>query len=96
MTRYHVDSDAVLAATSTARSTIARVQGDIHSLTNQLHSLQSSWGGAASAAFQQLLTEWRSTHAHVEAQLVAMTDTLGQVAKHYAELEAQNTRLFMR
>ena len=94
--RYHVDSDAVLTATATARSTIARVQGDIQSLTSQLHSLQASWGGQASLAFQQVLGEWKATHAHVETQLVALTDTLGQVAHHYAELEATNARMFMR
>ena len=96
MTRYHVDSDAVLAATTSARNTIGRVQGDIQSLTSQLHSLQSSWSGSASLAFQQVLGEWKTTHAQVEAQLVSLTETLGSVATHYAELEAQNTRLFMR
>ena len=96
MTRYQVDSEAVLAATGTANATISRVQGDIASLTSQLQSLQSSWSGSASLAFQQVLGEWKATHAHVEAQLVSLTHTLGQVAQHYAELEAQNTRLFMR
>ena len=94
--RYQVDSDAVLAATSAARSTISRVQTDIHSLTSQLHGLQGSWSGQASTAFQQVLAEWKCTHAHVEAQLVALTDTLAQVAHHYSDLEAQNARLFMR
>ncbi len=94
--RYHVDSEAVLAATTTARSTIARVQGDIQSLTSQLHALHASWGGQAATAFQQVLGEWKTTHAHVEAQLVGLTETLTQVAHHYAELEAQNARLFLR
>lgn len=44
MTRYFVDSDAVLAATASAHSTIARVQADIQTLTSQLQALQSSWG----------------------------------------------------
>ena len=94
--RYQVDSDAVLAATSTARNTIARVQADIQSLTSQLHGLQGSWSGQASAAFQQVLSEWKSTHAQVEAQLMTLTDTLTQVAHHYSDLEAQNARMFMR
>ncbi|MDR9397063.1 WXG100 family type VII secretion target, partial [Pontimonas sp.] len=96
MTRYHVDSEAVLAATSNAHATINRVQGEITSLTSQLQSLQSSWSGSASLAFQQVLGEWKATHAQVEAQLVSLTQTLGQAAQHYADLEAQNTRLFMR
>jgi hypothetical protein len=40
MTRYFVDSDAVLAATSSAHGTIARVQADIQTLTSQLQALQ--------------------------------------------------------
>ena len=96
VTRYFVDSDAVLAATSSAHSTIARVQADIQTLTSQLQSLQSSWGGSAATAFQDVLMQWKSTHSQVEGQLVALTQTLGQVAQHYEALEQQNTQLFLR
>jgi len=96
MTRYFIDSDAVFAATSSAQSTIARVQADIHTLTSQLQALQSSWGGSAATAFQDVLMQWKGTHAQVEAQLVGLTQTLGQVAQHYEALEQQNTQLFLR
>lgn len=94
--RYHVDSDAVLSATSHAKSTIARVHSDLQALTVSLHSLQSSWGGQAALAFQSVFEQWRHTHASVEAQLVALTDALGQAGAHYGEMEAQNARLFSR
>jgi WXG100 family type VII secretion target len=96
MTRYFVDSDAVFAATQSATATIARVQGDIQTLTSQLQSLQSSWGGSAATAFQDVLMQWRATHTQVETQLIGLTQTLGQVAQHYEALEQQNTQLFMR
>ena len=96
MTRYHVDSDAVLSATSQAQGSIGRIQAEIQSLSSQLHSLQASWSGTAATAFQQVLSEWLLTQQQVEGQLIALTQTLGQVGAHYAELEAQNTRLFMR
>lgn len=96
MTRYHVDSDAVLSATSQAQGSIGRIQAEIQSLSSQLHSLQASWSGTAASAFQQVLSEWLVTQQQVEGQLISLTQTLGQVGAHYAELEAQNTRLFMR
>ena len=96
MTRYHVDSDAVLTATAQARNTIARVQSDLQSLTQSLHSLQGSWGGQASLAFHSLFQQWRQTQQNVEAQLISITDALGQAGRHYSELEIQNARLFGR
>ena len=96
VTRYHVDSDAVLAATAQAKTTISRVQSDLQSLTHSLHSLQASWGGHASTAFQSVFEQWRQTQVSVEGQLIALTEALGQAGRHYGELEAQNARLFSR
>ena len=96
MTRSFVDSEAVFAATSSAHSTIARVQADIQKLASQLQALQSSWGGSAATSFQDVLLQWKGTHAQVEAQLVGLTQTLGQVAQHSEALEQQNTQLFLK
>ena len=96
MTSYQVDSEAVLHATQQAKATIQQVQSQLQQLTHNLHALQSSWTGQASTAFQSVLAEWRGTQQHVEAQLVAITEALGQAAHHYIELEQANTRLFRR
>ncbi len=96
MTTYHVDSEAVRQATDHANATIARVQGDMQQLTSHLQALQSSWSGQASTAFQSVLAEWRNTQLAVEGQLLQITQSLGFAAQHYAEMEAQNARLFMR
>ena len=57
MTRYQVDSDAVIAATSAARGSIGRIQAEVASLQSQLVSLQGSWTGSAASAFQALVAD---------------------------------------
>lgn len=96
MTRYHVDSEAVLHATQHAKATITRVQSDLQQLTANLQALQSSWSGQAATAFQSVLGEWRTTQHNVDAQLIAITEALGHAATHYIELEHANIRLFQR
>jgi len=96
MTTYHVDSDAVRQATEHANATIARVQTDMQQLTSHLQALQSSWSGQASNAFQSVLAEWRNTQLAVEGQLLQITQSLGYAAQHYADMEVENARLFLR
>jgi len=95
MTTFQVNSETVSQAAQAAHATIARVQGDLQQLTHSLQSLQGAWSGQASTAFQTVFTEWRSTQLALEAQLIQVAESLGFAAQHYAELEIQNTRLFM-
>lgn len=96
MTSYHVDSEAVRQATDLAHSTISRVQADLQQLTSHLQALNSSWSGQAASAFQSVFAEWRQTQIALEGQFLQITQSLGRAAQHYAEMEAQNARLFMR
>jgi WXG100 family type VII secretion target len=96
MTTYHVNSDTVFQAAHHANATISRVAADLQQLTHSLQSLQGAWSGQAATAFQTVFAEWRSTQVAVEAQLIALTESLSLAAQHYTELEAQTTRLFMR
>lgn len=96
MTRYQVDSEAVLGATSAVQTTIGRIQAEAGSLHGQLVSLQNSWSGQASNAFQSVVTEWKSTQQRVEESLDAISRALSQAGQHYAEIEAANARLFTR
>ncbi|CAN5125244.1 hypothetical protein BH09ACT3_BH09ACT3_05240 [soil metagenome] len=52
MTRFQVDSEAVLAATGSVRGSIARIQSEVGALHGQLTDLQGSWTGQAATAFQ--------------------------------------------
>jgi early secretory antigenic target protein ESAT-6 len=94
MTRYQVDSEAVLAATTAAKGTIGRIQGEVGALHGQLTSLQASWSGPAASAFQGLVIEWKSLEQRVEEVLASMGGALGHAGQQYAEIEAANTRLF--
>jgi len=94
MTRYQVDSEAVLAATTAAKGTIGRIQGEVGALHGQLTSLQASWSGPAATAFQGAVIEWKSLEQRVEEVLAAMGTALGHAGQQYAEIEAANTRLF--
>lgn len=96
MTRYQVDSEAVLGATNAVRTTIGRIQAEVGGLHGQLLSLQGSWSGQAANAFQSVVTEWKSTQQRVEESLDAISRALGQAGQHYAEIEAANARLFTR
>ena len=96
MTRYQVDSDAVIATTSTARGYIGRIQGEVAGLQGQLVALQGSWTGSAASAFQALVADWSATQQRVEQSLGALTEALAHAGQHYAEIEHQNARLFLR
>lgn len=96
MTRYQVDSEAVLSATGAVRSSISRIQSEVSGLHGQLTQLQSSWTGEAATAFSGVVAEWRSTQQRVEESLAALNQALSHAAQQYAEIEAANARLFVR
>jgi WXG100 family type VII secretion target len=96
MTRYQVDTDAVLAATQTARHTIERLHQDVATLTGTLQTLSGVWTGAAAGAFTDLYATWRATHAQVETHLADITAALTQAGQHYQDMEMANAALFRR
>jgi early secretory antigenic target protein ESAT-6 len=96
MTRYQVDSEAVLIATGSAQATIGRLQAEVAGLHGQLAGLHSSWTGAAASAFQAAVSDWKLTQQRVEENLAAITAALRQAAEQYAEIESVNARLFLR
>jgi early secretory antigenic target protein ESAT-6 len=95
MTRYQVDSEAVLGAAASVRATIGRIQAEVSGLHGQLLNLQSSWTGQAATAFQGVVTDWKATQQRVEENLAAINQALAMAAQQYAEIEATNARLFM-
>jgi early secretory antigenic target protein ESAT-6 len=94
MTRYQVDSDEVLGASSAVRATISRIQSESESLHSQLVNLQNSWSGQASTAFQGLALDWKATQHRVDENLGAISQALTMAGQQYAEIEATNARLF--
>ena len=96
MTRYQVDSEAVLSATGAVHATITRIQAEVGGLHGQLTQLQSSWTGQAATAFSGVVAEWKSTQQRVEENLATINQALTHAAQQYAEIEAANARLFAR
>jgi len=96
MTRYQVDSDAVLSATGAVRASIARIQAEVAGLHGQLTNLQGSWTGQAATAFAGVVTDWKATQQRVEESLAAINHALAQAGQQYADIEAANARLFVR
>ncbi|MET0990371.1 MAG: WXG100 family type VII secretion target [Glaciihabitans sp.] len=96
MTRYQVDSEAVLAATGAVRASISRIQGEVGGLHAQLLNLQGSWTGQASSAFQTVVLDWKATQQQVEQSADSLNAALGQAGQQYAEVEQANAGLFAR
>ena len=96
MTRYQVDSEAVLHTTAMARASIARIQSEVAGLIAQLTALEGSWTGQAATAFQTAVTDWRATQQQVAQSAEALNLALNQAGQHYAEIEQANARLFLR
>lgn len=96
MTRYQVDSEAVIAATAATRGSIGRMQAESAGLQSNLANLQSTWSGAAATAFQSLLTEWMAANQRVEQTLAAMNEALAHAGQGYADVEQQAARMFLR
>lgn len=96
MTRFQVDSDEVAAATASVRATSARIQSDVSQMRSRLVELQASWSGTAAAGFQDVVTEWTATQQRVDESLDGIAHALDQASRTYAEVEAQNARLFAR
>lgn len=96
MTRYQVDSDAVRSTSSAVHASIGRIQAEVSALHGHLASLESSWSGAAAAAFQTSVADWRSTEQHVSESLAALNAALGQAGQQYEDVEAAAARMFAR
>jgi WXG100 family type VII secretion target len=96
MTRYQVDSEAVINATGSVRNSISRIQSEVAGLHGQLTNLQSSWTGQAATAFGTVVTDWKATQQRVEENLAAINQALTHAGQQYAEIESANARLFSR
>ena len=96
MTRYQVDSEAVIAATAATRGSIGRLQAEAAGLQGNLTGLQGTWSGSAATAFQGLLGEWMAAYQRVEQTLAAINEALAHAGQGYADVEQQAARMFMR
>jgi early secretory antigenic target protein ESAT-6 len=94
MTRYQVDSEAVLSATATVQGSIGRIQAEVAGLHGQLVDLQGSWSGSAAPAVHAGVGVWKGTQQRVEEALASINQALSAAARQYAEVEEGNARMF--
>ncbi|SMH31974.1 WXG100 family type VII secretion target [Rathayibacter oskolensis] len=94
MTHYQTDIDALTAMNGTAHGYMERIQAEVAGLLGQLTSLEASWSGQASTAFQGVVGVWRTTQSQVDEGLSTIMLALGTAAQQYAETEQANARLF--
>ncbi len=94
MAVFTVDSDSILTSTATVRGTIDRLQAESDAMLAQLTQLQSSWTGAASAAFSGVVEQWRATQRQVEESLAGINAALGAAGRQYADTEIAAASLF--
>jgi early secretory antigenic target protein ESAT-6 len=94
MTRYQVDSDAVLNSGVAIHASIGRIQAEVSGMYSHLTSLESSWSGQAATAFQGVVGDWRITQQRVEESLATIQQALATAGRQYADVEQQNSRLF--
>ncbi|GEK87228.1 WXG100 family type VII secretion target [Microbacterium aerolatum] len=94
MSVYTVDTEAVFAAHGATRGTIERLRSESQALKAQLTQLQSSWTGAASAAFQGCNDQWAAAQLHVEQVLDSIGVALGSAATQYSDADQYSASLF--
>jgi len=94
MTRFQVDSGAVLDATAQAASIAARLAAEAEALHAQLTRLQDSWQGEASVAFQGVVEQWRTTQGRLGQSLDSINRALAAAGQQYADVEQANARMF--
>lgn len=94
MAKFTVDSDLMSSTMATAYTEIDAVQTHTQQLTTILTTLESSWQGQASIAFQGVVEQWRGTQTQVETAIANVNQALGAAAEHYGTTEGDIIRLF--
>ncbi|MEH0110482.1 WXG100 family type VII secretion target [Tersicoccus sp. MR15.9] len=94
MAVFTVDSAALQANSAAVRGTVERIRAEVATMHAGLQALEGSWTGQASALFQGVVAQWRTTEATVESSLESITAALDAAAAGYEEAEARNAALF--
>lgn len=96
MAVFQIDTSDLLAKSQNVEATLGRIQSDVNMMEGQLRQLQETWKGSAAGAFQEVLTQWRSTQAQVEQSLASVRQAMASASSQYEETESANTRIFGR
>ncbi|MFV0427164.1 MAG: WXG100 family type VII secretion target [Beutenbergiaceae bacterium] len=96
MAKFEVDSGEIGAASMRARTSANVIRTEVSAMVNHLTALQDSWRGGASAAFGNLLTQWRATQQQVEQSLDSIALSLDAGSRYYEDAETNALQMFAR
>lgn len=94
MSRFEVDSDAVLTASSQVQSSVATLTSEVDLMMRNLDTLQATWRGQAAAGFAGVAAEWRATQERVKESLQSIQTALALAGRQYADVELATARMF--
>jgi len=94
MAQISVVTDAVQQAGSRIVSLSEQIEGLIGQLQSTATSVSGEWTGAASAAFESAMGEWRSAAMNIHMAATQIGQATLQSGTNYAETEATNTSMF--
>ena len=94
MSRFEVDSARVAQASGAVQTSVASISEEVERMMRNLLDLQGTWKGQASASFQHLITDWRSTQERVRTSLEEINRALASAGQGYQEVEDRNARMF--
>ena len=94
MTQFEVDSARVAQASGAIAASAQSIGTEVDQMMRHLLDLQGSWRGQASASFQQVVADWRSTQERVRTALEEIQRALAAAGRQYQEVEDAAARMF--
>ena len=85
---FSVSTGTLTSGSGTVTAVSADVEASVASMMSILVALQDEWTGAASASFQELVADWRTTQQVVKNSLDDIGRALAQAGEAYDAAEA--------
>lgn len=92
--QFQVDAAQVEQAATRVNGSADTISGEVDAMMKHLNELQSTWQGSASASFQDVAQDWRSTQSRVEESLISIRQALSSAAQQYTSAEESALRMF--
>lgn len=94
MSNFATNTEDMRTKSANIQATAERIRADINTMQSSLQELEGTWQGVASANFQGVVAQWRSTQLQVEESLNSISRALTQSAQHYDDAEQANASMF--
>ncbi len=91
---FAVDTARIAAASGDADRIAATIESEVRAMMATLVALQDCWQGSASARFQAVVQDWRSTEERVTSSLQQISSTLRLTGQDDELVEQTNQARF--